>query len=82
MNKQGTWGPDRCNPNLTNGQSPEFQTTNEMAEREPSIQGVCKDCGNGTLNNDLNPAFGISEDDDDLMTCLYCNSSHVDILTF
>ena len=46
------------------------------------LQGVCKDCYNGTLNNDLNPAFDV-EDEDGIylhVTCNKCGSSHVDVL--
>ena len=46
----------------------------------PYLQGVCKDCGNGTLNNDLIPAFGITEDDYEAIYCLNCRSTHLDIL--
>ena len=39
-----------------------------------NIQGICKDCGNGTLNNELNPAFEIQEGDYDYLVvhCLRC----------
>lgn len=68
---------------MTQGQAPEFQTINEMTA-EPTIQGVCKDCGNGTLNNALNPAFDMSEfsDDNIIAFCLRCGSSHVDLVEF
>jgi len=51
----------------------------------PYIQGVCKDCGNGTLNNDLNPAFGEQADGNEdqpynTYACLRCGSTHLDIL--
>jgi len=39
--------------------------------------GVCKDCGNGTLNNETNPAFDV---DGDRVTCNSCGSSHVDVV--
>jgi hypothetical protein len=52
--------------------------------REPSIQGVCKDCGNGTLNNNLNPAFNLDTDDDcdgfPVPSCNACGSTHLDLL--
>lgn len=35
-------------------------------------QAICKDCGNGTLNNLLNEQF------DECAACLRCGSSHVD----
>ena len=40
-------------------------------------QGVCKDCGNGTLNNRLNEAFDYNGNG---VYCLNCGSDHVDIL--
>lgn len=51
---------------------------NDACERlnDPPLQGVCKDCGNGTLNNDLNPAFEL----EDYPHCLACGSTHLDIL--
>lgn len=46
------------------------------------LQGVCKDCGNGTLNNITNPAFEIQDGEYDYLVahCLHCGSSHVDVL--
>jgi hypothetical protein len=47
------------------------------------MQGVCKDCGNGTLNNELNPAFQYFEmDDQGYFQCLHCASTHVNIIGF
>ena len=49
-------------------------------------QGVCKDCGNGTLNNETNPAFEYDysgnpfSDEEDVLVCIACGSSHVDVL--
>lgn len=62
-----------------------FNTREENAEdlrleTEPNIQGVCKDCGNGTLNNMLNLAFVLGEDD--AIECNRCGSTHVDCLVF
>lgn len=54
-----------------------------MSERENGcydeqpLQGTCKDCGNGTLNNNLNPQFTV---DEYTVYCLRCGSSHVDVL--
>ena len=49
-----------------------------------NIQGVCKDCGNGTLNNELNPAFNLDSDDEcdgfPIPTCNKCGSTHIDFL--
>jgi hypothetical protein len=48
------------------------------------IQGVCKDCGNGTLNNDLAPAFVLNGDEGfaggDVLVCNRCGGTHLDIL--
>lgn len=57
-----------------------YETPDVDREREPSIQGVCKDCGNGTLNNELNPAF--SFDDADFPFCSRCGSTHLDLIQF
>jgi hypothetical protein len=51
----------------------------------PNVQGVCKDCNNGTLNNELNPAFNVeyAQFDGDVelvISCLQCGSEHVDVL--
>lgn len=46
------------------------------------LQGVCKDCGSGTLNNELNPAFEVAPDPYDeegyCLQCIRCGSFHVD----
>jgi hypothetical protein len=47
------------------------------------IQGVCKDCGNGTLNNELYPAFELLSSDglEELeLRCIRCGSTHLDVL--
>jgi hypothetical protein len=54
------------------GQAPEYY------DDEPLIQGICKDCGNGTLNNHILRAFGI--DDDGMAYCVRCDSHHVEVL--
>ena len=63
-----------------------YETPDVNREREAPLQGVCKDCGNGTLNNELNPAFNMYEHDEEdggtLITCKRCGSTHVDIITF
>ena len=51
------------------------------------IEGVCKDCGNGTLNNDVVPAFYVGPEVNDdgqengywEASCLRCGSYHVDL---
>ena len=42
------------------------------------LQGVCKDCGNGTLNNELAPAF--HDNGADQLVCNKCFSAHLDLL--
>ena len=47
-----------------------------------TIQGICKDCGNGTLNNESNPAFDFVYDertDNDVLVCNSCGSTHLDL---
>ena len=59
----------------------ELKGIKEQEGYDTLIQGVCKDCGNGTLNNATNPAFAFSEGTDmDILYCLRCNSMHIDIL--
>ena len=43
-----------------------------------NIQGVCKDCGTGTMNNEINPAFDVNDADD--VACRGCGSDHVDVV--
>lgn len=46
-----------------------------------NLQGVCKDCGNGTLNNELNPAFELFETEENVyVQCLRCGGTHVDVI--
>jgi uncharacterized Zn finger protein len=48
-----------------------------------NVQGVCKDCGNGTLNNEVNPQFELLSSDglDELeVRCIECGSIHLDLL--
>ena len=56
----------------------------ERSRAGQALQGVCKDCGNGTLNNDLHPAFElVAFDDSDGeagLICNNCGSSHLDLL--
>jgi hypothetical protein len=54
----------------------------ERTRAGQALQGVCKDCGNGTLNNDLNSAFEVIEQDNGQQNfyCLSCGSNHLDIL--
>ena len=47
------------------------------------LQGVCKECGAGTLNNRLNPVFELEDDeegDGGQVTCRKCHSRHVDVV--
>ena len=42
-------------------------------------QAVCKDCGNGTLNNELNTQFEIVEIHGyETAACVRCGRTHVD----
>jgi hypothetical protein len=50
----------------------------ERTRAGQALQGVCKDCGNGTLNNELNPAF--EELYHGGFCCIGCGSQHLDIL--
>jgi hypothetical protein len=50
----------------------------ERTRAGQALQGVCKDCGNGTLNNELNPAF--YEHIEAAWVCNKCGSTHIDIL--
>jgi len=49
---------------------------------ESLVQGVCKDCGNGTLNNYLVPAFEeiVNDVDDVEFRCNRCGSDHLDLV--
>lgn len=53
-----------------------------LEEEASHIGGVCKDCGNGTLNNELIPAFGYYTEDDNILVCDRCGSTHLDIIAF
>jgi ribosomal protein S27AE len=63
-----------------------YETPDVDRERESPLQGVCKDCGNGTLNNELNPAFELfafdAEGEDEKLYCKRCGSTHVDVVRF
>jgi len=44
-------------------------------------QAICKDCGNGTLNNAINEQFGLAdglENESEVAVCLRCGSTHVE----
>lgn len=56
-----------------------YETPDVDRERMPPLQGVCKDCNSGTLNNELNPAFDVEHDG---VYCKRCGSNHVDCLAF
>jgi hypothetical protein len=53
--------------------------TDDARDYTLDCQGVCKDCGNGTLNNRLAEAFDYNGDG---VYCLNCGSGHVDIISF
>jgi hypothetical protein len=60
----------------------DFNTEAAM-EDMAAVQGVCKDCGNGTLNNELNEQFvavEVKNSDYEVMVCKDCGSSHVDLV--
>lgn len=52
-------------------------TSEEVRESDRNYfrSGICKDCGNGTLNNETNEQFVES---DNSVACVRCGSSHVD----
>ena len=54
----------------------------ESTRAGSALQGVCKDCGNGTLNNDFCEAFVLVSDNDDneFYACKACGSTHLDLL--
>jgi ribosomal protein L32 len=42
---------------------------------------ICKDCGNGTMNNRINTRFGLAdglENESEVAVCLSCGSTHID----
>ena len=44
-----------------------------------TLQGVCKDCGNGTMNNELFTAF-TQHEVTGAVACARCGSTHVDVV--
>ncbi len=47
-----------------------------------NIIAICKDCGNGTLNGELNPQFELTEVHGyETVVCLRCHRSHVDVVS-
>jgi hypothetical protein len=53
----------------------------ERTRAGQALQGVCKDCYSGSLNNELNPAFYLfDEEENPVWRCISCNSTHLDIL--
>jgi hypothetical protein len=51
-------------------------------ENDMNIIAICKDCGNGTLNGNLNPQFHVYEGKyNDVILCNRCDSSHVDVVS-
>ena len=62
-----------------------YETPDVDRERESPLQGVCKDCGNGTLNNEMLLAFvfgGVDGNDNEYLVCNRCGSTHLGIITF
>ena len=44
-------------------------------------QAICKDCGNGTLDNEINERFmscDLNEDGNEVAVCKQCGSTHID----
>ena len=57
----------------------EFQQSCDEWER--SFAGICKDCNNGTMNNDNNPAFSLESDNSgEFYICNRCGSTHLDLV--
>jgi hypothetical protein len=74
-----------CGDNLKGCEPVETPET----EFNSRIAGVCKECGNGTLNNDRLPAFRFiereslelfGEQDDACYVCMACGSDHVNVV--
>jgi hypothetical protein len=58
---------------------------NPETEFNSRVAGICKECGNATLNNDRLPAFrllqGFDEHEDECyLVCMMCGSHHVDLV--
>jgi hypothetical protein len=66
---------DECSAEIV---EPYVEDEPEEDETQAPLQGTCKDCGNGTLNNELNPAF--EEWQGNALACIDCHSTHIDIL--
>ena len=49
----------------------------ERTRAGQALQGVCKDCNSGTLNNGLVEAFDFNGNG---YYCLNCGSTHLDLL--
>lgn len=43
------------------------------------MQGICKDCGMGTLNNDISQVFDFDEEQNRFY-CIYCGNTHLDLI--
>ena len=79
---------DRC-PVCEHATSTTMEEAKRFAEQDEDttplpLQGTCKDCGNGTLNNELNHAFveqadGNEEQPYNTYVCKRCGSTHLDI---
>ena len=54
----------------------------ERTRASSALQGVCKDCQAGTMNNDFYEAFVYvsGNDDNEFLACNRCGSTHLDIL--
>lgn len=65
-----------------------MRANSQQAESNPnpdSFAAICKECGNGTLNNAATNSFKILEgydqfEDQSFVVCRTCSSTHVDVV--
>lgn len=75
--EDGLWCDD-CGKELVEPYVEDEPEVEDEDETPAPLQGICKDCGNGTLNNSLHPAFTLNENG---WRCNKCYSIHLDILS-
>ena len=75
--EDGLWCGD-CGKELVEPYVEDEPEEEDEDETPAPLQGICKDCGNGTLNNSLHPAFTLNENG---WRCNKCYSIHLDILS-
>ena len=61
------------------------QVSNTPTHNPDAFAAICKDCGNGTLNNAATYSFrilgGFDEfEDEEYIACKACGSTHVDVV--